>query len=106
MVAKFGPAISRQPRGDVIAKGFSDLVGLLPFHQPERYLGGRFRRNYRFRALAGVAPDDAINVAGRTRRDLLDQQAAFFASGDRKTDRFEKRLWREDEITPTRHDRG
>ncbi len=32
MIAEFSLAIARQPRGDIVAKGLSDLVGLLPLH--------------------------------------------------------------------------
>src|SRR5258708_3218650 len=90
MVAEFGPAIARQPRADVIAKGLSNLEGVLPFHQAERDLCGSFRRDHRLRTLSGVAADDAIDVAGRARRCLFNQQAAFFAGGNRKPHRLEK----------------
>src|SRR6266576_1779504 len=48
-------AIARQPRGDVIAKCLSNSVGLLPLHQPERNLGGGFRRDHGLGALPGIA---------------------------------------------------
>src|SRR5664280_1146860 len=49
-------------------------------------------------AIAGVAADDAVDVAGRPRRDLLDQQAALLAGRKRKPDRLEKRIRRQVEL--------
>src|ERR1700676_3706542 len=46
VVAEFGGAIFRQPRRDVVAKGFSNFAGILPHHQAERYFCGSFRRNH------------------------------------------------------------
>ena len=79
-----------QPRGDVVAKGLADLVGVLPLDQAERDLGRGFRRDHRLGALAGIAADDAVDVAGRARRDLLDQQAILLAGRNRKPDRLQE----------------
>src|SRR5947207_13857231 len=98
MLSKFPLALGLQPRDYVLAKGLSDLVGLLPLHQAERDFCGGFRRDYRLRAFAGIAADDAIDVAGRTRGDLLDQEAIRLAGRDRKPDRFQERLRREIEL--------
>ena len=98
MIAEFGRAIAGQPRRDIIAKGLSDLVRLLSLHQAERYLCGRFRRDHRLRTFTGVAANDAIDVASRPRGDLLYQQPPFFAGGNRKPDRLEKRIRRQVEL--------
>src|SRR5205814_8748835 len=86
------------------AKGLTDLVGLLSLDQPERNLGGRFRGDHGLGALSGIAPDNAVDVAGRTRRNLLDQQAVLLAGGKRKPDRFEERIRREIKLLPLRQD--
>src|SRR6185312_12178299 len=70
--------------------------------QTEGDLCRSFRRDHGFRALAGIAPDDAIDVAGRTRRYLLDQQAILFAGGDREADWLQERLRREVQVLPLR----
>ena len=101
MIDELGRAIPRHPRRDVIAKRVSDLVGLLPLHQPERNLRGRLRRDHRLGALAGVAADDAVDVAGRARRDLLDQQAILLAGRNRKPDRLEEGFRRQIRASPT-----
>src|SRR4051794_20333589 len=104
MIAEFGLAVCRQPRGHVIAEGLSDFLGLLAFDEAEGDLGGSLRRDDRFRTLTGVAADNAIDIAGRARGYLLDQQAILFAGGNRKPDRLEKRLRREIEILPLGED--
>src|ERR1700742_2338924 len=100
MVAKLGAAILRQPRGHVITKRLAYPGWVLPLHQPERDLGGSLRRNHGFRTLAGIAADDAVDVASRARGDLLNQQAVLFAGRDRKADRLEKPLRRQVELRP------
>src|SRR5882757_5479566 len=97
-----GLAVTRQPRGDIVAERLFDLLRVLAFDQTEGDLGGSFRRDHGFRALAGIAADDAVDVAGRTRGYLLDQQAILFAGGDRKADRLQKRLRREVQVLPLR----
>src|ERR1700742_4478870 len=82
MVAELGAAILRQPHGHVVTERLADLEGILALDETERDLRGSFRRNNGFRALAGVTADDAVDVAGRTRGDLLDQQTIFLAGGD------------------------
>src|SRR4249919_2902861 len=90
-----GLAVARKPRGDIVAECLLDLLRVLAFDQTERDLGGRFRRNHGFRALAGIAADDAVDVAGRTRGYLLDQQAILFAGGNREADWLQERLRRQ-----------
>ena len=80
---------------DIVAERFADLVRHLAFHQSERNLGGSLRRDHRLGALAGIAADDAVDVAGRARRNLLDQEAILLAGGKRQPDRLQERLRRE-----------
>jgi hypothetical protein len=56
------------------------------------------RRDHRLGALAGIAADDAIDVASRPRGDLLDQQTAFLAGRNGKPDRLEKGVRRQIEL--------
>src|SRR6516225_8231566 len=100
MVGEFGPAVCGKPRSDVIAKRFANLVGVLPLDQAERYFRGSLSRDYCLRPLPGVAADDTIDVACRSRRYLLDQQTVFLAGGDRQSDRLEERFRRQIELLP------
>src|SRR6476660_1441132 len=104
VLGKDGLAVARKPRGDVVAERLLDLLRVLAFDQTEGHLGGRFRRDHGFRTLAGIAADDAVDVAGRTRGYLLDQQAILFAGGDREADRLQERLRRQVESLPLRQD--
>src|SRR6476620_4711188 len=61
-----GLAVARKPRGDIVAERLLDLLRVLTFDQAEGDLCGSFRRDHGFRALAGVAANDAVDVAGRT----------------------------------------
>ena len=75
-------------------KAVADPVRVLIADQAERHLGRRFGRDHRLRALAGVAADDAVHVAGRPRRDLLDQQAVLLAGRHLQPDLAEEALRR------------
>ncbi len=46
-------------------------LGVLLADQPEREFGAGLRRQHRLRSLAGIAADDAVDVAGRARPDHL-----------------------------------
>ena len=35
VIGEFRATIAGQPRADIVAKGFPDFVGILPFHQTE-----------------------------------------------------------------------
>src|SRR5207244_13249612 len=86
----------------VIADGLLYRLRVLAVDQTEGELCGSFRRDHGFRALAGIAADDAVDVAGRTRGYLLDQQAILFAGGNREADWLQERLRREVQVLPLR----
>src|SRR6266481_2207722 len=67
VIGELGRAIPRQTRRHIVAKSLADLFGDLALDQPERNLRRRFGGDHRFRTLAGIAADDAVDVAGRTR---------------------------------------
>src|SRR5439155_26025385 len=102
VLSEDGRAIARKPRRDLVAEGLLDLLRILAFDQTEGDLCGSLRRDHGFRALAGIAADDAVDVAGRTRGYLLDQQAILFAGRDREADWLQERLRREVEVLPLR----
>src|SRR6185312_16445541 len=104
MVAELGLAVAGKPRGHIIAEGFSDFGGVLSLDQAERYLGGGFRRDDGLGALADVTADNAVDVAGRARGNLLDQQTILLAGRNRKPDRLQERLRRKVELLPLRQD--
>src|ERR1700759_2674277 len=104
MVAKLHLAVAGEPRGDVIAEGLADLCGILARNEAERNLCGGFRRDHGLRALADIAADDAVYVAGRTRGNLLDQQPVLLAGRNRKSDRLQERLRRQVQLLPLRED--
>jgi hypothetical protein len=62
------------------------------------------RWNHCLGAFADIAAPDAVDVAGRARGGLLDQQPALLAGGDRQTDRLEEHLRREIELLPLLQD--
>src|SRR5580692_10380635 len=100
MVAEFGGAVRRKPGGDVVAEGFADLSGVLPLHQTEGDFRGSLRRDHRLGTFADIAADDAVDVAGWARGNLLDQEPVFLAGRNRKPDRLEEGFRRQIELLP------
>src|SRR5690606_39225017 len=72
MVAERHRTVRWHPRPHEGAEAVADLLRVLVADETERYLGGRLAGDHGLRALAGIAADDAVDLGGRTRRDLLD----------------------------------
>ena len=92
--------VGRQPRLDEGAEALDDPLRVLLADQPERHFGARLGRQHRLRALADIAADDAVDVAGRARPDHLQRRAALLAGGNREADLAEERLLVEIEVAP------
>src|SRR5712672_2690602 len=103
MADEFGLAIGRQAGTHEGAERDADLLGLLAAHEAERYLGGSFQRDHGLRPLARIAAPYAVDVAGRPRRQLLDQATVFLARWHAQADRTEKTRGRDVERGPLRH---
>src|ERR1700753_3446031 len=100
MVFELDRAVGGNAGLDVLTEGLSDLQRILALDQTERDLGRSVRRDHRLGAFADVTSDDAVDVARRTRGNLLDQQALLFTGGDRQPDRLQEALWRQIELLP------
>src|ERR1019366_7114084 len=85
----------RQPLSDKGAEGVPDFGWVLLADQAERHLGRGMAGDDGLGALSGVAADDAIDLGGRPRGDLLDQQVALLPARRFQPDRPEELLWRE-----------
>ena len=69
-----------------------DLLRILVADEAEGDLAARLAGDHGLGALARIAADDAVHVAGRTRLDLLDQHAALLAGGMLQADLAEEFL--------------
>src|SRR5580700_1424443 len=87
---KFGVAIGGQPLLDKSPESFGDFVWILRSDEPEREFGARFRRKHGFRPLAGIAADDAVEVASWPRPNHFEDTPALFAGRDRQADFAQK----------------
>ena len=74
------------------AERLADLLGVLLAHQTERHLRRRLAGDHGLGALAGVAADDAVDLGGRPRGDLLDQHPVLFAGRHLQADLPEELL--------------
>src|SRR6266540_1279119 len=79
VVGELGLAIGGHARGDIVAESLADFRGILSLHQAERNFCGSFRRDHGLRTLAGIAADDNVDVAGRARGHLFDQETVLLA---------------------------
>src|ERR1700730_13233559 len=61
---KAAGAVGGQPILDEVREGFSDFDRIFRSDEPEREFGARLRRKHGFRPFAGIAADDAVEVAG------------------------------------------
>src|SRR5205823_1654564 len=102
--AEFDRTVAGDPRRDVVAEVLAYLQRILALDQAEGDLGRGLRRDHRLRALADIAADNAVDVAGRARGDLLDQEAIRLAGRDRQPDRLQERFRRQIEGLPLRQD--
>src|SRR5947209_4864925 len=106
VIEELDGAIDRQALAHERAERARDLFRILLAHQTERYLGPGRGRNYRLGALAGIAADDAVDVAGRAGGDLLDQHAILLAGRSFQADLAQKILRGEIEREKLRTDVG
>src|SRR5271165_1879718 len=83
---EFGFHVRGQAGGHERPERLDDPFGALLPDQPERDLGAGPRGQHGFRALARVAPDDAVDVAGRTRPQLLERRSVALARRRRQAD--------------------
>ena len=100
VIDEFRRAIPRQALADERAKRLADLPRVLLADQAERDLGGSRARDDGLRSFPGIAADDAVDVAGRPGRHLLDQDAVLFAGRNFQTDLAEEILGPEVELLP------
>ena len=84
----------------------ADRFRILVADQPEGHLGRGLGRDHRLEALAGIAADDAVDLAGRPRPDLLQHRPPGLASRRRQPDRAEEFVGVEVERVPDRLDIG
>src|SRR3984893_11888804 len=87
---KFGAAIGGQPLLDESPESFGDLVWILRSDEPEREFGARFRRKHRFRPLANITAEDAVEAASWPRPTHFETPPALFARRNRKADFAQK----------------
>ena len=73
----------------------ADFLRVLLADQAERDLRHRLAGNDGLGPLAGVAADDAVDLGGRARRDLLDQHAVLLARRRLQADLAEEFLRRQ-----------
>jgi hypothetical protein len=73
-----------------IAEGRADFFRVLRPDQAERHLGHRLARDNGLRPFAGIAANDAVDLGGRPRRDLLDHHAVLLARRDFQSDLAEE----------------
>ena len=77
-----------------------DALRVLLADQPERHLGAGLRRQHGFCALAGVAADNSVDVAGRPRPELFERRAVLLARRHRQPDLAQERHGVEIELVP------
>src|SRR5678815_1101475 len=83
-------AIGREPLGDEVMQTVEDMGWLLIGHEPEGKLGGGARRDDCLDAGAGIAAEDAVDLRGWPRPELLDHTHALFAGGRRQSNSAEE----------------
>src|SRR3990167_5077569 len=86
MGAKIDLAVGWDPFADKGAEALAQAIGSLVADQPEGDLGRGLRGNDRLEAVADVAADDAVHLAGRPRPDLFEDRATGLAGGNRQSD--------------------
>ena len=94
-IAELDLAVGRQARAHEGAEAVADFLGVLLADQAERDFRRGLPGDDGLGALAGIAADDAVDLGGRPRGDLLDQHAALLAGRRLQPDRPEEFLRRE-----------
>ena len=94
-IAELDLAVGRQPRAHEGAEAVAHLLRVLLADQAERDLRRGLARDDGLGALAGIAADDAVDLGGRPRGDLLEHQAALLAGRDLEADLAEEFLRRQ-----------
>src|SRR5262245_20747292 len=95
MTDELGIAIGRPPCTDECATRLTNFFRILSINQTKRHLGRRLCRDDGLRPFAGIAADDAIDVATRARGYLLDQQPVALARRDAEAHLAEEAFGRE-----------
>ncbi len=97
-----GFCVGRQALFDEATQSGDNLRGLLSGDKTEGEFGGGLRRDHRLGAGSAIAADDAVDLGGRPRPELLENAEALLACRLAQADAAEKPACIEAERAPGR----